>query len=266
MNLALNTLAKKMLKRVDIKIMRYRRFQQLEEDSRASRFIALFTELQERHKEQLLEMWRRSNSQLGQDLFVLSELGFKTNGYFVEFGAADGVDLSNTCLLEKEFGWNGILAEPAQRWHKDLKKNRGCFIETDCVWRESNATLSFNEVERGKLSTIDSYSLSDNNAPLREKGRKYCVNTISLVDLLDKYNAPRTIDYLSIDTEGSEFEILANFDFTKYRFGVITCEHNHAPQREKIFSLLTANGYVRKFEGVSSVDDWYVNAGWPRPI
>ena len=78
--------------------------------------------------------------------------------------------------------------------------------------------------------------------------------------MLDKYNAPREIDYLSIDTEGSEFDILSHFDFNKYQFRVITCEHNFAPQREEIFSLLTRNGYLRKFENISNVDDWYVKA------
>jgi len=76
--------------------------------------------------------------------------------------------------------------------------------------------------------------------------------------LLDKYKAPGTIDFLSIDTEGSEYEILRNFEFNKYQFRVITCEHNYGPGREEIFALLTGHGYVRKFEELSTFDDWYV--------
>ena len=78
--------------------------------------------------------------------------------------------------------------------------------------------------------------------------------------ILDKYNAPEIIDYLSIDTEGSEFEILKNFDFGKYKFNVITCEHNFTPVREKIFKLLSENGYLRKYSDLSKWDDWYVRS------
>jgi hypothetical protein len=91
-------------------------------------------------------------------------------------------------------------------------------------------------------------------------GTRYDVKTISLEDLLDKYDAPAEIDYLSIDTEGSEYDILSALNFEKYRFKVITCEHNYAAQREKIFSLLTENGYVVKHRELSLFDDWYVRA------
>ena len=53
---------------------------------------------------------------------------------------------------------------------------------------------------------------------------------------------------------------MSELDFDRYRFKVITCEHNHTPQREKIFDLLTSKGYVRKLEDVSKWDDWYVLA------
>ena len=202
-----------------------------------------------------------STSDTAIDLFVLSEVGFKKNGYFVEFGACNGIGGSNSYLLETKFGWKGILAEPAKTWHKELVENRSAFIEKDCVYSQSNETLIFNEV-RSNLgySTIDRFSDSDGHKEIRKKGLKYKVNTISLVDLLDKYHAPDTIDYLSIDTEGSEFKILSSFDFKKYKFKVITCEHNYTENREKVAKLLTENGYVRKFIDISQHDDWYVLA------
>ncbi len=199
-----------------------------------------------------------SKSQIKQDLFVLSELNFKKDGFFVEFGATDGVSFSNSFLLEKEFGWNGILAEPGKCWHDDLFRNRNAFIEKDCVWSETDKELIFNEVEKSSLSTIVGFGEDDNHSTSRTKGKKYKVKTISLLNLLEKYNAPQIIDYLSIDTEGSEFTILQNFDFNKYAFRTITVEHNYSPLRQKIYDLLTSKGYKRVNEQFSLFDDWYI--------
>jgi hypothetical protein len=209
-------------------------------------------------QEEVDALQSKAKSQLNQDMFVLSELGFKRDGYFVEFGATNGLDLSNTHLLEKEMGWTGILAEPAWIWAGDLLINRKCHITFDCVWSKSGEVLEFNEVDAAELSTIDTFSSVDEHATTRTNGHKHPVNTISLLDLLKKYDAPKVIDYLSIDTEGSEFEILSAFDFDAYQFRVITCEHNYTPMREKIYDLLTSKGYTRKFTNLSRFDDWYV--------
>ena len=204
-----------------------------------------------------------STSQLNQDLFVLSELSGKRKGYFVEFGAADGKTHSNTYLLEKTMGWDGILAEPAKRWHSDLNACRKVPIEMDCVWKETGQELEFIEISGdgdGQLSTIDQFVSCDSHDRNQEDAIKYKVKTISLLDLLKKHNAPKTIDYLSIDTEGSEFEILNNFDFDAYQFHVITCEHNFTKMRGHVHKLLTSKGYIRKFKSTSKWDDWYVNS------
>ena len=205
------------------------------------------------------ELLAKSRSQLRQDLFVLSELNYKRNGFFVEFGATNGVDLSNSYLLETEFGWDGILAEPALRWHDDLVRNRRAKIDKRCVWTHSNESVLFNETDAGELSTIDALSGSDLHSEARKKGRVYSVDTVSLTDLLEEHGAPAEIDYLSIDTEGSEYAILEGFDFNRYRFKVITCEHNYTPLRDKLYALLVKNGYRRKFEKLSQFDDWWVS-------
>jgi FkbM family methyltransferase len=208
--------------------------------------------------EEISALELKSKAQLKQDMFVLDELGYKRDGYFVEFGATNGVDLSNTYLLEKEMGWRGILAEPARVWQDALVANRKCCISFDCVWSKSHEELEFNEVEAADLSTIDVFSNGDEHAKTRKEGKKYNVYTVSLFDLLNKYKAPKEIDYLSIDTEGSEFEILNAFDFDAYKFKVITCEHNYTPMREKLADLLTSKGYTRKYPEYSRFDDWYV--------
>lgn len=206
----------------------------------------------------MLESLPDSKAQLRQDLFALMFSGFKKNGFFVEFGATDGISLSNTFLLEKKFGWNGILAEPSQSWQSLLRANRNVAIESKCVWSESNLFLTFNETSIGELSTLDEFSSIDMHSNLRLIGKKYEVETISLEDLLVRNNAPAFIDFLSIDTEGSEFEIIQSFNFDRYSFGFICCEHNYTQNRELTFHKLTSEGYVRIFQEFSKFDDWYI--------
>ena len=210
-------------------------------------------------QDRISELTARSKSQNRQDLFVLSELNFKRDGFFVEFGAAGGVEDSNTYLLEDGFSWRGILAEPARAFHERLRASRRAHISTKCVWSESGRVLTFNEANWAYLSTVDSFSERDSWAAQRQSGRTYGVETISLTDLLAEFSAPAEIDYLSIDTEGSELKILESFDFTKHRIAVITCEHNFTPDRDKIRVLLERQGYVRKREQLSRYDDWYVH-------
>ena len=199
-----------------------------------------------------------SRSQFKQDIFALMVNKFKQGGYFIEFGATNGYDMSNTYILEKQFDWRGVLAEPAKMWHKNLIKNRNCNIEFDCVWQTSGDCLDFDMVEDGELSTLSSFSNCDEHAKARQAKTTYKVNTISLNDLLDKYGAPKVIDYLSVDTEGSELDILTTFDFKKYRFNCITIEHNFTENREKMKFLLEENGYKRVFKHLSKWDDWYI--------
>jgi FkbM family methyltransferase len=202
----------------------------------------------------------KAKSQLGQDVLALAQVGIKQPGFFVEFGATNGLDLSNTYLLEKNFGWKGILCEPAKEWHEELRLNRSCAIDTRCVYSSTGQNIQFSETSIGELSTISSYMKSDANRLIRKKSATYEVETVTLEDLLSTHNAPSYIDFLSIDTEGSEYEILNAFDFSRYSFGLICVEHNFTNNREKIRELLTANGYSQVLNEYSAFDDWYVGA------
>ena len=207
----------------------------------------------------IMSLLGKSRSQLRQDLFVISEMEFKKGGYFVEFGAANGIDFSNTYLLETEFSWTGILAEPAKLWEKELKINRpNAVIETRLLWKDSNSSLVFNETCIPELSTIDVFSDKDGHRNLRSSGKKYELQSISLNDLLIKHQAPKHIDYLSIDTEGSEYEILKAINFNEFSIGIITVEHNNTPQKELIFALLSSYGYKIKHETISGGESWFV--------
>lgn len=184
----------------------------------------------------------------------------KYGGYFVEFGAADGMNGSNSWLLEADFGWSGIVAEPARIWHKRLERNRRCIVDRRCVAGRSGERLLFRECQNPELSTIDACAENDRFGPMREARVRYPVETVSLNDLLKQHGAPRDIDYLSLDTEGSEPIILGPLDFEAYRPRIITVEHSHSPAREILYGLLSAHGYRRKFESLSQIEDWYVLA------
>jgi hypothetical protein len=79
------------------------------------------------------------------------------------------------------------------------------------------------------------------------------------MEVILKLILPKIIDYLSIDTEGSEFEILNNFNFNNYKFRIITIEHNYNNNRNKIYKLLIKNGYSIKYKNLTEFEDWYIN-------
>ncbi len=84
------------------------------------------------------------------------------------------------------------------------------------------------------------------------------VETISLAELLKEQHAPRKIDYISIDTEGSEFEILRAFDFREFEVTVFTVEHNFTPARKRLIELFETNGYDLVMPYFSKWDAWFV--------
>lgn len=200
----------------------------------------------------------KSQSQLGQDLWVLFGSSFKRDGTFIEIGGADGKYLSNTYLLEKEFGWKGVIVEPARVWHQDLKKNRECLIDTRCCTSESGVEIDFLETPSAMLSTIERYRDSDTHAHERKKGSLYKVKSVSLNDLFEQYFPNGQVDYISIDTEGNEEEILKNLDFTRFSFKFASIENAFDIQKsERIHELLVRNGYKHVLQEVSEFDDYY---------
>jgi len=201
-----------------------------------------------------------STSQLGQDLWVLEQTGFKRSGYFVEFGATDGVLLSNTYLLERRYGWMGICAEPHPEFFAQLRRNRRCHVSDACVAGESGRDVEF--ILANEYGGIADFAGNDSHAAKRQAfrslGKVIHMQTTSLDELLTSFRAPREIDYLSLDTEGSEYEILSAFPFERWRIHCITVEHNFSETREPIRKLLETRGYRRQ---EAQWDDWYVLQG-----
>jgi FkbM family methyltransferase len=199
---------------------------------------------------------QRSTSQLGQDLWVLEKSAFKHQGFFVEFGATDGVLLSNTYVLETEFAWTGLCAEPNPKMFAQLRNNRQCVVSDACIAGVSGEEVDF--IFAGAFGGMTRHCSADlhreRRAAYASAGQVGRLVTISLDDFLRSHRAPYNIDYLSIDTEGSELEILMNFPFERWNIRLITVEHNNTPQKDSIFDLLRRHGYQRT---ECQWEDWY---------
>ena len=241
--------AKPHLRQIVFNALRLRRLEIMRlRDDAAIRFLGL-----------VFDKIDMSKSQILQDLWVVFELGEMRGGFFVEFGATNGVTNSNSWLLEHRYGWAGILAEPNPVWHAELDTNRSCAVEKRCVYARSGETVSFVSTDDPELSGISASAALDHYASVRQEGRTFEVETISLDDLLDRHGAPDVVDYMSVDTEGSELDILETFDFRRRRVRLLSVEHNNSPQEAKIDRLLAGHGYRRRFPEFSQWDGWYVH-------
>jgi FkbM family methyltransferase len=201
-----------------------------------------------------------SKSQLGQDLKIVEIYKGKKDGYFVDIGANNGVLISNTFLLEKTYNWRGICVEPIPDVYSQLVNNRSDSICCQAaVYSESNKDVDFDIAMVSSMLSGISSMIDHHIEKVANNKKTISVKTISLNDLLDINKAPSFIEYLSVDTEGSEYEILKTFDFTKYTFGVIDVEHNWVePKRTQIRNLLLSNGYIFQYQ--NEFDDSYAHS------
>jgi FkbM family methyltransferase len=200
-------------------------------------------------------------SQYGQDLFALAVLDGLRGGFFLDSGASDGVTVSNTLLLERDYGWRGICVEPNDRFFARLRHNRRCVCVNCCLY-DRDATVDF--IKAGTLGGI----VEDYHPSLRRQvdathrsiaGTPPTVITRpaqSVRSLLHASGAPPVIDYWSLDTEGSELRILKAFPFDEYAFRVLTVEHNRFAVRSDIRRFLEARGY--RWVAELGCDDAYV--------
>jgi TPR repeat protein len=179
----------------------------------------------------------RSDPDIGQDLWVLDVLGEMRDGFFVEAGASGGVQSSNTCLLERSYGWSGICVEPSSRFFGELVKSRECQCVSVCLAGECGE-VDFIEAEY--YGGIREH-LQEHHRDGWEDGKTVKKRALSLQKLLEECNAPKTIDYLSLDLEGSELEVLRVFPFDQYKIRCMTIELSH---RDEIIELVKSKGFV----------------------
>lgn len=200
-----------------------------------------------------------AHGQILQDLWVLYELDFKPSGYFVEFGAYDGTSHSNTKLLEERFGWTGLLAEPNPDMAEALREHRTAVVDSRCVWDTTGDQVELLLTGDAELSTVVDHAKRDLHTDARHATavRTVSVPTVSLDDLLDDHSTPADIDFLSVDTEGTELRILRAFDFSRHRPRLVAVEHNGRGEERDLDTLMSARGYERRFRSMSDWDGWY---------
>ena len=194
------------------------------------------------------ELKLASKSQLGQDLWVLQKTGNLTGGFFVEAGACDGLHLSNTYLLEAEFGWDGICCEPNPRYFNKLLQNRQCNKDQRVLYDCDDEVVEFYIAgENGGVP--EDFVQESKRLERRLSFPKIESKTVTLNTLLENYNAPSVIDYISLDTEGSELKILKALDFDKWTVRIFSIELNTQVRDDgtdyfdSIRSLMRERGY-----------------------
>jgi FkbM family methyltransferase len=242
------------------------------------RLLELVKECESKISWEEVILFLESKSEINQEF--VSYLICGRNGFFVEFGAMDGVKGSNTYLLESNLGWVGVLAEPIPQLASDCSRNRrspcfaGAIVGKQALERvEELAKESYspdngerlidfaliNDEERQGLSTIYEFVNCDSHAEVRESNFGVIrVSAISLQELLIKHSAPSRINYISIDTEGSELDILSGFPFSQYTFDFVTIEHNNSPTKDQIIRLMEENGYKSTLSKFSGGESWFV--------
>lgn len=169
--------------------------------------------------------------------------------FYVDVGANDGLIVSNTAYFDFDLGWKGICIEPHPRAFSELKKNRLNSINLNLCISNSNDEIDFLVIDgyAEMLSGIDSMYHPDHRKRIDDEinkngGSKKIVKIKSkpLKDIFEERSITK-VDYLSIDTEGSEYEIISSIDFEKVDIRVISTENS---SKSNINEFLTEKGYI----------------------
>jgi FkbM family methyltransferase len=188
-------------------------------------------------------------SQLGQDKFIDEYLNEKQNGFYIEIGAHDGVSCSNTLFFEEFRNWKGICIEPGTEEFEKLSKNRKSINIKACISDyDGESEYTYIEGYSMMLSGLsESYNFSHKNRISNEvnhhggKINQIKMPVYRLQSILDEHNII-DVDYCSIDTEGSEFNIVKSIDFEKTNIKIFSIENNYGDTEIKDF--LESKGYT----------------------
>ena len=178
---------------------------------------------------------QESYAQVGQDSIILDLIG--SNGYFIDLAANDALDLTNTLALERK-GWTGLCVEPNPVYWYGLS-HRKCTVVGALVsgTKSEKVKVKFRGVFGGIVGKLPKRLADRKKEPDAPEVTRY---TAPVTEVLNKYNVPKTIDYISLDVEGSEYEIMKDFPFDKFTIRVLTVERPN----KHLKKLLTDNGYI----------------------
>jgi FkbM family methyltransferase len=199
-------------------------------------------------------------SQYGQDRWVVQALKGKHGGVFVECGAYNGIKFSNTYVLETRYNWVGVCIEPDGRVFEKLQANRKCITDNSCVGGERGSCMF---AEAGTLGgVVDHYDPKHkqrlDKAHTGWDKQLVKKKMVLLSDVLVRHKAPPVMDFLSLDTEGSELSILLAFPFDQFAFRLAVIEHNnYGDTLQQLKRLMASHGYtlVKNSHG----DGYFVN-------
>lgn len=199
-------------------------------------------------------------SQFGEDKILAEIFNRKNEGLCIEVGANDGVNDSNTMHFEN-VGWNCILIEPNPVLCKMIRTSRkATLIEVAASDKNGETTLFVAEgAERAHgVSTINSAEEALNK--IKSYGFTYSevqVKTRPLNEILDSLKIDRAIDFISVDVEGHELEVLKGFSLDRWRPTVILVEDNSNFDNADVSNYLKEFGYLRFMR--TGVNDWYAH-------
>lgn len=196
-----------------------------------------------------------SKSENGQDLFALFANKHKRGGTFLEFGAYDGVTFSNTFLLERLFNWSGVLLDPIPRHFEEINFNRNCI--------SIHAAITASKKEFVKILESPASNLSKPMSKRSIADKIHKVPAFTLSEIIDKYFPSKSLDFLSIDVEGEDLEILASIDFGKYEINSICVEHNNRIGSDEFLKYMDESGYTLVYNEYSGNDFWFIRQGPP---
>lgn len=157
-------------------------------------------------------------------------------GVFIELGALDGVFQSNTKWLEDEYGWSGILIEPSPNKYKECIKNRANTLNFNCACVSFD--YSYDKIKGDFIGT----PMSSVGGVRKNRPPSVEVNAKTLQSIIDSTTF-RDIDFLSLDVEGYELEVLKGIDFNEQKINFILIEV-YEKDKDNIFDFMKNKNYT----------------------